>query len=95
MCLVCCHPEILLPWQRDVYVLFCWILHCVQKMENWKIFYILLGVKGLTKEPSRLECRVSLHLGGRNMKTRLTPKNKKSSASLRSSYMFSHFFRSF
>lgn len=66
---------------------------------NYNLFASLLGVKGLTKEPSSLECRVSFYLGGRNMKARLTPpypKKKKSSAGLRSSYMFSHFFfRSF
>ena len=64
---------------------------------NYNLFASLLGVKGLTKEPSSLECRVSFYLGGRNMKARLTPpppypKKKKSSASLRSSYKFSHFF---
>ena len=40
---------------------------------NYNLFAPLLGVKGLTKEPSSLECRVSLHLGRRNIKTRLTP----------------------
>lgn len=40
---------------------------------NYNLFAPLLAVKGLTKEPSSLECRVSFHLGGRNMKARLTP----------------------
>ena len=40
---------------------------------NYNLFAPLLGVKGLTKEPSSLECRVSFYLGGRNMKARLTP----------------------
>lgn len=40
---------------------------------NYNLFASLLGVKGLTKEPSSLECRVSFYLGGRNMKARLTP----------------------
>ena len=40
---------------------------------NHNLFAPLLGVKGLTKELSSLECRVSFYLGGRNMKARLTP----------------------
>ena len=80
MCLVCCHLEIFATMATGHLCLILLDFTLCTKpgvFENFYIYYNLfaplLGVKGLTKEPSSLECGVSFYLGGSNMKARLTP----------------------